>query len=411
MPQAAPKFSCDGCQRNYTWKPELAGKRVKCKCGKVMTVPQNVEPPAVEEDDLYALAEDAEKAAVQPSRLVAAAAAPIPKAATAGGAPTHSKSGIPLAYKSGPTPREIERAAAAGLDMQRDLYAPLAFLAVGFLLCISYYVIHYNMGANGIVFVSIGLTLMTVVEAAFLVCFALVIANPLGVGFGDFRTAILKLAAIAVFNDGVITWVDAVVNRFAGFGAGGLFGFGIIGLPIAALIYWSLLIYLFTMDPGDSWLVVIILAVVYRIFRFAMMLLLLGLVLSWGGVGSSAIPSFGGSHHAAVVSPMVNEVEDAKGRGLMNEARKFIADGHQMVLKDVVNEWYADGAPNVWFEMDRDINGREKPEQVVVELPQDAAKRAKCYQTLKSYYTADGLTPDPEDLVDTGEPYLMLELR
>ncbi len=41
----------------------------------------------MEEDDLYALAEDAEKAAVQPSRLVTAAAAPVPKAAAAGGAP------------------------------------------------------------------------------------------------------------------------------------------------------------------------------------------------------------------------------------------------------------------------------------------------------------------------------------
>ncbi len=177
---------------------------------------------------------------------------------------------------------------------------------------------------------------------------------------GDFRTAILKLAAIAVFNDGVITWVDAAVNRFAGFGAGGLFGFGILGLPIAAGVYWSLLIYLFSMDPGDSWLVVIILAVVYRIFRFAMMLLLLGLVLSWGGVGSSAMPSFGGAHHAAVVSPMVNEVEDAKGRGLMNEARKFIADGHQIVLKDVVNEWYADGSAQCLV---RDGSGHQRPRE------------------------------------------------
>jgi hypothetical protein len=409
MPQTAPKFSCNGCQRNYTWKPEIAGKRVKCKCGNVITVPQNIDPPATEEDDLYALAEDAEKAAAQPSRLVAAA--PPPPKATASAAPTHSRSGIPLAYKSGPSPREIERAAAAGLDMQRDVYAPLIFLSVGFLLCISYYVIHYNLGANGIIFISVGLTVMTVVEAAFLVGFALVIATPLGVGFGDFRSAILKLAAITVFNDGVITWIDAAVTKFAGFSAGGLFGFGIVGLPVAVGVYWSLLIYLFSMDPGDSWLVVIILAVIYRIFRFALTLLLLGLVLSWGGVRSSAMPSFGGSRHNAVVNPMVNEVEEAKGRGLLSEGRQYIADGHQGVLKDVVDEWYADGSPNVWFERGRDINGRGRAFQLIVELPEDPAKRAKCYQTLKSFYTADGLTPDPSDLVDTGEPYLMLELR
>jgi len=409
MPQTAPKFSCDGCQRNYTWKPELAGKRVKCKCGKVISVPQSIDPPpAAEEDDLYALAEDAERAATQPSRLVAAAP-PLPKAASA--SPTHSRSGIPLAYKSGPTPRDIERAVAAGLDMQRDIYAPLIFLAVGFLLSIGYYVIHYNLGPNGIMFITTGLAFMTAIEAAFLVGFALVIANPLGVGFGNFRTAILKLAAIAVFNDGVITWVDAAVTKFAGFGGGGLFGFGIFGLPIAAGIYWALLIYLFSMDPGDSWLVVVILAVVYNIFRIALTMLLLETVLSWGGVRSAAIPSFGGGGHHAVASPMINEVEDAKARGLLSEARQYIADGHQLVLKNVVDEWYADGSPNVWFEQDRDINGRGKAFQLIVQLPDDKDKRAKCYQTLKSFYTADAMESDPSDFVDTDEPYLMLELR
>src|SRR5205807_7472407 len=27
------KFNCDGCGKSYRWKAELAGKRVKCKCG------------------------------------------------------------------------------------------------------------------------------------------------------------------------------------------------------------------------------------------------------------------------------------------------------------------------------------------------------------------------------------------
>jgi hypothetical protein len=409
MPQTALKFSCDGCKRIYTWKPEIAGKRVKCKCGQTLTVPQTIEaPPAEEEDDLYALAEDAEKAAAQPSRLIAAAPPP-PKPATA--TKTATRSGIPLAYKSGPTAREVEVAAAAGLDMSRDIYAPLVFLVLGFLLAIGYYVVHYNLGADGIIFIGMGLTLMTIVEAAFLVGFALVIANPLGVGFGDFRTAILKLAAIAVFNDGVITWVDAAVNKFAGFGAGGLFGFGIIGLPVAVGVYWVLLIYLFSMDPGDSWLVVVILAVIYRIFRFALMLLLLEMVLSWGGVSSSAMHAFGGGSRHAVASPISDEVEEAKGRGVLSEARQFIAAGHQGVLKDVVDEWYADGSPNVWFELTRDINGRGSPFQLIVELPDDKDKRAKCYKTLQSFYTADSMPSDPSDFVDTGEQYMILQLR
>ncbi len=33
------KFSCEACARTYSWKPELAGKRVKCKCGQPLSVP------------------------------------------------------------------------------------------------------------------------------------------------------------------------------------------------------------------------------------------------------------------------------------------------------------------------------------------------------------------------------------
>src|SRR5678815_2959020 len=57
---AQGKFSCGGCGKTYKWKPQLAGKKAKCKCGHVMTVPKEL--PAEEEDglgDLYALAEEA----------------------------------------------------------------------------------------------------------------------------------------------------------------------------------------------------------------------------------------------------------------------------------------------------------------------------------------------------------------
>ena len=37
------RFSCPACNRSFTWKPELAGKKAKCKCGSTLTVP--TEPP------------------------------------------------------------------------------------------------------------------------------------------------------------------------------------------------------------------------------------------------------------------------------------------------------------------------------------------------------------------------------
>jgi len=32
-------FSCDSCGKQYPWKPELAGKKAKCKCGALISIP------------------------------------------------------------------------------------------------------------------------------------------------------------------------------------------------------------------------------------------------------------------------------------------------------------------------------------------------------------------------------------
>jgi hypothetical protein len=62
----AGKFSCDQCGKTYNWKPEFAGKKVKCKCGFVMTAPKA--PPAADDepdlDAMYDLADEGKQAAV-----------------------------------------------------------------------------------------------------------------------------------------------------------------------------------------------------------------------------------------------------------------------------------------------------------------------------------------------------------
>ena len=59
------RFTCNGCGRTYRWKFELAGKKVKCGCGNVMTAPEvpagTVEVDPIPEDNgLYDLASDPE---------------------------------------------------------------------------------------------------------------------------------------------------------------------------------------------------------------------------------------------------------------------------------------------------------------------------------------------------------------
>src|SRR2546428_274319 len=45
------KFSCQECGKSYKWKPEFAGRKVKCKCGYVMTAPKNPPGSAPQKDE------------------------------------------------------------------------------------------------------------------------------------------------------------------------------------------------------------------------------------------------------------------------------------------------------------------------------------------------------------------------
>jgi len=406
------RFTCDGCNRSYAWKAELAGKRVKCKCGHVMTVPQSIAPAESDDDALYALADAEDQAARKQTVQVVAAPAPAPASpkgkAKPAAAVAAGNRGVPLAYKSAPTARERQRASSAvHTDPMRDIYVPAGLFVVGLLIYVLYYAIKYELGGTGIAMTTLGLGLITAFKAALLIGFALVVAGPVGVSFGHPATAALKLAALAVFTDGVVTWVDAGVAKMSG-GTGAFEG--MISFPVALAIYWGLLIYLFSMDPGDSWFVVILLAVFDFIVRWVLLLLLLKIILSWGGVSGAAIPSMGGSAPAGA-SALTTHVNEMKETNALEEARALIKDGHQAILGPTVENWYAAGCPNVWFVVSRDFNGKRTPEGVIVELPKDKDNRAKCYGIMKAYYDQVQIPYDPQDLKDTGERYLEVQLR
>src|SRR4051812_3268206 len=75
---AAPRITCSGCGKSYAWKPELAGKRVKCKCGTVMSVPDAMDaapPPPPQEEDLYDFAPSSEP--VKPAKAPRVPLAPL----------------------------------------------------------------------------------------------------------------------------------------------------------------------------------------------------------------------------------------------------------------------------------------------------------------------------------------------
>jgi hypothetical protein len=391
----------------------LAGKRVKCKCGATMTVPEaqpEAPEPEFDADALYALA-DAERTAAEnaPSqhRVVERPAPSKAKAATSApaGVP-RSHAALAVGYQRGPTARDVERGNAT-IDMARDLYVPLGLFVGGLVIYCSYYAIHYDLRGGAIAAVMFGLFLMTLFKAALLIGFALVAAGPLGVSFGGIYSAALKLAAIAVFSDGITTWVDAGVEKFAG--GGGAFS-GMISFPILLAVVWILLIYLFSMDASDSWMVVMVLSVFDFIVRWVIILILLKVVMSWGGV---ALPGSIGSGGAGSVSndPLAVQVQEMKDNKQLEEATKYIDDGHQEILRPYVKGWYELGCKNVWFSVGRNFEGKGVAGGVIVELPKDKTSRAKCFELLKKYYDGAEIFYDPADLKDDGMRYMSVQIR
>ncbi len=395
----AARFSCGGCNKTYAWKPELAGKRVKCKCGQILDVPQATAQD--EEDALYDLAPSEEP--VKPKRP---AARPIP--ATAGATPAAQSNSAMLAYQSAPTGRD-RMSAQTLMEMKRDVYVPVALLAAGVILYIGCYAFRYHLTGFGIAVTGIGLLLLTALKAALMIGFALVLATPLGVSFGGIWTATLKLAAIAVFCDGVTAWIDLAVTKMTGgvFNNGGIF-YGFISWPVALGIYWSLLIYLFSMDPGDSWTVVVLLAIFDRILKMILIFLVLGYVLHASGVSTPGLPSIGSSK-VSKASDLSDRVEQLQEYKLLKEAKEYIAAGHQAFLFEATQAWYKAGAKNVWFEVSRDINGHTTPESLIVEMPDDTNARLDCLKIRKEFYEKNKM--GTESLTDDGETYMEVRIR
>ena len=66
------KIVCGSCGRQYSWKPELAGRTVKCKCGAAIVVPRESPVAAVAAPDGYDLAAEGAVGESAPSYAPAA---------------------------------------------------------------------------------------------------------------------------------------------------------------------------------------------------------------------------------------------------------------------------------------------------------------------------------------------------
>ncbi len=226
-------FACEGCGKQYAWKPELAGRAVKCRCGAVMRAP--AEPPAPD-DELYGLTD-------QPTSAPAPAPVPAP-AAAAPPVPTSPASLRPAPAKILPYAGKIPAPAVEfDTDKLKNIHAPLALIAAGLVvLCISTW---WNAGTRGLmpVFAAVGIQLA--ISTTLMLAAVLFVSKQRGFQIGSLHSAILKLLAISLGPAAVMS----VLGLFLQFVPLGF----VANLLIGLCLYFALIGFFFDLDQEDTW--------------------------------------------------------------------------------------------------------------------------------------------------------------
>jgi hypothetical protein len=414
------RFGCQSCGKSYPWKPELAGKRAKCKCGQLLHVPasppQPDEPPEPSLDDLFELAGDpsAQAAAVLPAPPPVAPV-PIPSAgkAPARGSKKIKREGI---YASRRKADEAEANETVLKAQIIDLYIPSGLLIGGAIVSIWRIMASSDMSFAG------ALTLFAVwvtFEAVLVFAGCLVGIKWLGISLGDPMKALLKICALVVGPFGVA------------FAAASLTGTWIVGFFVSLILYYILLSVFFELDAGE---VLLLDAVIYAM-QYVGRLFLLFTILNalFGGVPPAVarvagMGMFGGlavdvdekpdptkvQSTAAADNKMTDDMiaEDRR----TSEARNFFTNpenGFSAMTReqaqDLFNDLYAKGATRV---LANDLSGfagknsaQFTAELMIIELPiGDKASRSALFQKYNQLQVPRGY----KEAKDIGQKYLRL---
>ena len=281
------RFLCPGCSASFGWKPQYAGRRIRCKCGQVFVPPDPDAALAASqgEPDPYDVSGDAPppRTFSPPPRTQApvaatrGAAGPAPVHATTvapGGAPqpqaNHAAPAttIPSVAALYPGRRARPVAEAAGDDVEgsplKDLYIPLALLALGLGLQVAQLLVANENRANkwgGDISTPNSPTravllavFQMIIAGGVMIAGAVLSATLLNLNLGSVGRAGLKLASIAVFATGVASWV-AVFDQDRHSVTGLM-----VALHLQVIIYWIGLAYLFALELQETLLAVAIIS-------------------------------------------------------------------------------------------------------------------------------------------------------
>jgi hypothetical protein len=443
-------FECDGCRKSYRWKPELAGKKVKCKCGHpiVVPIPAPEPPQAVESDDpfadalaaaadaeergAYEVAQDAPRCpgCIQPMAQGAMVcvhcgynlktgkklSVSVDQAgAPAKPAPAKKAAAGVLPYQRPPAARFPGRAEANNNvgEPVKDLYIPIGLFLLGVILSFIETKISWGFSSYSAAFT---VTSIFVVLNIFLVFVAIMMAVKLmDLGLGPVGPAMLKIAVVAVLPGAVA----GVATATLGFSGG---WFGRIG---GLILTYALFMWLLELDYHETNICAVIIWLVRTFGTYLLIFALVGALgisaqrvapLTGGGSGASArddeYGEFGGRNLSA------KEMDTLAARLLASssaiEARAWIAGAppekrrfylrREMTAKVFVDSLYSMGARRITVTLVKSDEDGEWANQLVIEMPASSSGREKILDW------NDDLTHimKYDSVTDTGFKYLVV---
>lgn len=285
---------CPGCGKNSPWKPQYAGRKLRCKCGHIIEV--SVVPPAHDDDgpeiledpaahgvpvaDLgnpldggLPLAAEAPAPADPPPddkvadpddfgayglapmpaipikpkpRPVAAREADVddddllPSTPARGGAvATAIPRGPVLGYNSARRRASEEELEQVASYQRKEMLVPAILIAVGLLA--TFVQARVDLGEFDILMMAVYVAVATVINLVLISIALLVAAKMLDLGLGEIAPALLKIAAVAILPSAI----GGIIQASLGF-----FG-GMLAWAVSLALYFVLLMWLFEMDTQE----------------------------------------------------------------------------------------------------------------------------------------------------------------
>lgn len=428
------KIACAGCGRQYRWKPELAGKKVRCGCGHVVAVPAAPKPNEEPLDDLeaglYALAEDEKRSArsgaiddtgyrcpscqqpmevgsvvcvscgfnVKLGRRGAAAASTGGMPMMAGGAVaavgTVGGAASPILGYAGSGRRE--QAVQTDDNKLLDLWIPLGMLAFGIVASFAR-LMYFTDDPLSFGIASVVVFVRLAIDMVMLAIGCLLAIKLLDVALGSPGLAALKIAAIAIAPGALAE----ILRYYMGAGAG---AYG--AWVISAIMYFVLFYYLFDFDFGE----VLVLSAIVFLIRTWVGMLIAGVLIAMLLSGTDTSGVFG-TVAAVTDSRMASDDEHAEELmelGWTHEGKAWINDSLGRIIGNMGHEpsvQIIEGFYTAGVEKDGVQIEREGPAVItlIVKMPRGKANRAKIINYANSLVKTHDMPP----VEDKGQKYLV----